>query len=386
MKLLHTGDWHLGKVLKGVARLDEQRAVCAEIVAVAQAEAVDVVLVAGDVFDSAAPAPDAQQLAWSTLLALRAGGAEVLVIAGNHDSSEAFEAVRPVFAAAGITMAGRLRGPADGGLVTVTSAAGQQARIALLPFVSQRRIVRAADVFELDEAARQGRYAQQLMRFVARFAESFTADAVNVVLMHATVTGARFGGGEREAQSVFDYHVPASAFPTTASYVALGHLHRAQQISAPCPAWYSGAPIAVDFGEDDHAPSMLVVEAQPGLPAKVRAHRLAAARPLRSVSGTLVELARIAPDVEGAMVRVMVREPARVGLADDVRALLPGAIEVRIQQPDEVVVARSGRADAGRSPGELFGAYLQSVGVSDPRVEALFTTLADQQSSPSEPS
>jgi exonuclease SbcD len=383
MKLLHTGDWHLGKVLKGVARLDEQRAVCAEIVAVARAEAVELVLVAGDIFDSAAPAPDAQQLAWSTLLALRASGADVLVIAGNHDSAEAFEAVRPVFAAAGITLAGRLRAPGEGGLVTITTMAGQRARVALLPFVSQRRIVRAADVFELDEAARQGRYAQQLMRFVSRFAESFTADAVNVVLMHATVTGARFGGGEREAQSVFDYHVPASAFPTTASYVALGHLHRAQQISAPCPAWYSGAPIAVDFGEDDHVPSVLVVDVEPGLPAKVRVHPLATARALRSVSGSLAELAQLAPQVEGAMVRVLVREPSRVGLADEVRSLLPGAIEVRVQQTDEVVVVRGSRGDAGRSPADLFAAYLGSVGVSDQRVEALFATLADQLSSTS---
>jgi len=77
VKLLHTADWHLGKVLKGLPRLDEQAAVLAEIVAVAAAEAVDLVVVAGDVFDSAAPAPEAQRLAWTTLLALRATGAEV---------------------------------------------------------------------------------------------------------------------------------------------------------------------------------------------------------------------------------------------------------------------------------------------------------------------
>src|SRR5215211_3765777 len=104
MKLLHTADWHLGKVLKGLARIDEQAAVLAELVAVAEREAVDLVIVAGDLFEAAAPSPEAQRLAWSTLLALRATHAEVVVIAGNHDSPAAFEAVRPVFAAAGITV------------------------------------------------------------------------------------------------------------------------------------------------------------------------------------------------------------------------------------------------------------------------------------------
>ena len=378
MKLLHTGDWHLGKVLKGVTRLDEQRSICAEIVSIARHEAVDVVLVAGDVFDTAVPAPDAQELAWSTLLALRGTGAEVVVIAGNHDSPEAFDAVRPVFAAAGVTIAGRLRSPDDAGSVAVTTATGQRARVAMIPFVSQRRIVRAADVFELDEAARQGRYAQQLMRFVSRFAETFRPDEVNVVLMHGTVTGARFGGGEREAQSVFDYHLPASAFPTTASYVALGHLHRAQQVAAPCPAWYAGAPLAVDFGEDDHAPSVNLVEVDPGLPARVRVRSLASARRLRSISGTLAELALLAPDVDGALVRVLVREPPRVGLADEVRAIVAGAIEVRVESVGGAAAPRTERLSRGSSPSELFDAYLGSQGLVDARIRALFTTLADQ--------
>ena len=380
MKLLHTGDWHLGKVLKGVPRLDEQRAVCAEIVSIAADESVDVVLVAGDVFESAAPSPEAQELAWATLLALRAGGAEVVVIAGNHDPAEVFEAVRPVFGAAGITITGRVRAPADGGLLSLHGAGGERIEIALLPFVSQRRIVRAADVFELDESQRQGRYAEQLMRFVNRFADEFSDDAVNVILMHGTVTGARFGGGEREAQSVFDYHVPASAFPATTSYVALGHLHRTQQLPAPCPTWYPGAPIAVDFGEDDHTPAVLVVDVGVGRPAQVRVRALASARALRTVRGTLAELALLAPGIERALVRAVVREPARVGLADDVRALLPGAIDIRVEAADRdaVVVTRASRLDGQRSSGSLFATYLEMQGIADPRVTALFEALADE--------
>src|SRR5258708_17981045 len=160
MRLLHTAGWHLGKVLKGVDRLPEQRAVLAEIGAVAAGEGVDVVVVAGDVFESGAPSPDAQRLAFETLLALRAAGADVVVIAGNHDNADAFEAVRPVFAAAGIHVLGRTCPPEAGGVLTLPAArTGEPVRLALLPFTSQRGIVRAADLFGATASDANDRYA-----------------------------------------------------------------------------------------------------------------------------------------------------------------------------------------------------------------------------------
>ncbi len=106
MKILHTSDWHVGKLLRGMSRLDEHRAVLGEIVEIARAERVDVVLVSGDLFESAAPSPDAQRVVWEALLALRATGAEVIAIGGNHDNQFAFDAWAPVFRAAGITVLG----------------------------------------------------------------------------------------------------------------------------------------------------------------------------------------------------------------------------------------------------------------------------------------
>jgi exonuclease SbcD len=377
MRILHTADWHLGKVLKGVDRLPEQRGVMAEIVAVAASEGVDLVVVAGDVFESGAPPPDAQRLAWETLLALRAGGAEVAVIAGNHDSPDAFDAVRPVFAAAGITVLGRPAAPAAGGVIEFrTARTGEAARLALLPFVSQRGVVRAGDLFGLDAAEATARYAERLARLVARLSEGFTPDAVNVLAGHGTVTGARFGGGEREAQSIFDYHLPADVFPSTASYVALGHLHRTQEVPARSPAWYAGAPIAVDFGEETATPGVLVVDATPGTPVKVRTVPLTSPRRLRTVTGTVAELAAMAADLDDALVRAVVTEPARAGLGDEVRTVLPGAVDIKVAVPDlERPAPRVDRA--GRWPDELFHVYLAERGIDDARLEALFVDLYD---------
>ena len=117
MKFLHTADWHVGKTLKGRDRLDEQKSVLNEIVGIAEANEVDAVLIAGDVYDSTAPSAPAQQLVVRTLLRLRQTGAQVIVIAGNHDHGPTFEAYRPLMGEIGITLAGMCRPPEKGGLV-----------------------------------------------------------------------------------------------------------------------------------------------------------------------------------------------------------------------------------------------------------------------------
>ena len=377
MKLLHTADWHVGKVLKGVERLGEQREVLAEIVALAEREAVDVVLVAGDVFESAAPGAEVQGLAWATLLALRATGADVVVVAGNHDPAEWFDAWAPVFAGAGITMLGRPRRPDEGGVVELVGrSTGEVLRVALLPFVSQRGVVRAGELLELDAAQMAGAYAERIAAVVAALTAGFTVEAVNVVVAHATVRGGVLGGGERDAQTIFEYSVPATVFPPSASYVALGHLHRLQQLPAPAPVWYPGSPIAVDFGEEADTKHVLVVEASPGAPAKVRAVPLASPRVLRTVRGTVAELAAQAPDLGDALLRVVVTERARAGLADEVRHVLPNALEVRVERSDGDR-GPGPRGPQGRTPHELFAAYLTELEIDDPRLHSLFADLLD---------
>lgn len=380
MKLLHTADWHVGKVLKGYSRHDEHVAVLAEIVQLAADERVDVVLVAGDVFESAAPTAESQRLAYATLVDLRRTGAEVIVLAGNHDHSDAFDAVRPVFASAGITVLGRPARPDSGGVLDLTVRSGGRLTLGLLPFVSQRGIVKAEALMDLDAAEAAGLYAERMRSLVARLSEGFAPDAVNVLMAHAYVRGGRLGGGERDAQTVHDYGVDALSFPPSCSYVALGHLHRHQVIPGACPIWYPGSPLAVDFGEEADAKGVLLVEAEPGVPVQVRFRPLTAARRLLTVEGTLADLVERSPDWTDALLRVVVDEPARAGLADDVRAALPNALDVRLRtvEPD----GRRGATDdqrLDRGPHELFASFLAEQHLDDPRLAALFAELLDEE-------
>jgi exonuclease SbcD len=380
VRILHTSDWHVGKSLRGLSRLEEQQAVLAEITSIAGENDVDLVLVVGDVFDSAAPSPEAQRLAWRTLLDLRATGAEVVVIAGNHDSPQVFDALRPVFAGAGISLLGRPV-PAEQGGVQRLHLQGDELRLALVPFCSQRSIVKTAELLDEDAAGHAARYAERLQLVVGALEESFSEDAVNIVALHGFVRGARLGGGERDAQTIEDYWIDASAFGTRPHYVALGHLHLTQEMPGGCPIWYCGSPLQVDFGEEGDAKHVLLVDAKPGVPiAAPRKVRLSSPRRLRTVRGRFEELEAWKGEWGDDLLRVFVQEKARAGLARDVRELLPNAVDVVLDIPTEAgSIPSPSRHAQSRSAHELFADYLAERGVADDRLRRLFAELLDAE-------
>jgi exonuclease SbcD len=190
------------------------------------------------------------------------------------------------------------------------------------------------------------------------------------------VRGAQTVGSERSAQTVFEYSVDATAFGPTPHYVALGHLHRQQVVGGPCPIRYAGAPLMLDFGEVADAKGVLVVEAHADQPAEITPVPLTTGRRLRVVEGTMAEVRGVAAAVGDDWLKVRVREPMRIGLADEVRELLPNAVDVEVVRDDE----RDGSAPAapvrsGLTPTELFAAYLAEQQVDDPRLGVLFAEL-----------
>lgn len=395
MKILHTADWHVGKVLKSHSRLEEHRAVLADLVRIADAEDVDVVIVAGDLFETSTPSPQAQGLVMSTLLALRGDGGNgrdgsdgrrhVVALAGNHDNQELVDRVyRPVLGELGVHVLGRPKRPDRGGAITVTTRRGEPARIAALPFLSYRFAVRAAEAVLHEAADHALDYARQVEAIIRALGGVFTDDTVNIVTTHGTVLGGRRGGGEREVQTLLGYELPRTVFPATAHYAALGHLHRYQEIDGPCPIVYSGSPLALDFGEEANQPVALVVTATPGSRAHVRAVPVKGGRALRTLRGTLDEVIAAGEDGEDAntgeaFLRVVLTEQARAGLGELVREKLPNAIDVQLD--DRYRPRRRSETEQrrlGRSPLEQFAAFIEERNVADERVSALFAELLEE--------
>lgn len=385
MKILHTSDWHVGKVLHGRDRHDEHVAVLRSLVETARASDADLVLVAGDLFETAAPAPKAQGLVMHTLLALCEDGRQVVVIGGNHDNQSLLDAVyRPALGSLGIHVVGTPKRPHAGGLITLPTKSGETVNVAALPFLSRRYAIRAAEIVLDDFASHALDYAARMRELVRVLTEGFGGDAVNVIITHATLLGGRRGGGERDVQSGLDYELPASIFPASAHYVALGHLHRRQEIPGPCPVWYSGSPLAVDFGEEGNEPGALLVTAAPDIRADAVPVPVTGGRRLRTLRGSLDRVLADGADAGDAWLRVILAEPARAGLGDLVREQLPNAISVQL---DDACRPRPGArtgdtaSRAGRSPVELFSAFLGEQQVNDDRVSAMFAELLDEVTS-----
>ncbi len=371
VRILHTSDWHVGRRIRGRDRSDEHRDVLGEIAGLAASHQVDLTVVSGDVFDTASPSPTSERIVWRALLDL-AETAPVAVVAGNHDNPRRLEAVAPLLEMGRITVVGSAIGADEGGVVVFEEMG---VKVALLPFVSQRGIVRASHIMEADPDQHAGAYEDRLRRIIEILTADMTPDTVNLLVTHLTVHGATTGGGERKAH-IFGYAVPTSVFPSHLSYVALGHLHRQQKMPHAGAVWYSGSTLQLDFGEVGDQKGALLVEAEPGLPSKVTSIPLESGRRLVTLRGSLDEVLSRGEDIEDAFVRVVLVEKARVGLADQVREAVDGVVEVVLDTPETPRKDPEPRREL--APAEAFHRYLSEKTIDDERLEALFIELLDE--------
>ncbi|TMK81245.1 MAG: exonuclease SbcCD subunit D [Actinobacteria bacterium] len=332
MRLLHTGDWHVGRTIRGRSRAEEFADALREVVGIAREEAVDAVLLAGDVYDQRSPSPEADALVFEALVRLYEASIPVVAIPGNHDAASRLGALAQLLRPIGVVVVPRVVPPSDGSLVEVASRDGSEiAQVACLPFVPERRFGDAAALFRATEAWYQS-YAEGMGRLIEAMCEPFRPDRVNVLLGHLFTDGAIPGGGEHQITIGIEYAVSPSRLPATASYVALGHVHRPQAVrGAPSPTRYAGSLLQLDFGEREQTKSVAIVEAHPGVPAKVREVALSAGRRLVDVRGTVDEVLAKGRGLPDAHLRVEVlTEGPMPGLNDRVRDELPNAVDVRI--------------------------------------------------------
>lgn len=349
MRILHTSDWHVGKKLGRFSRLEETAEIIDEVVAIAEREEADLVLHSGDLFDRPLPPTDALRLALRSLVRLADRGRRpVVVVAGNHDSGDFFEALAPFLANWGIHLIGQIKPPGAGGVVEIDTASGERAMVAGLPFLREGRVV---DFME-DAGRWYGQYAERIRRLTEAYAEHLitgAADAVSLLVAHFMVTGARVGGhgvprGERELHMGEAYAAGEGAIPPSLGYVAMGHIHAPQPVpGANVPAEYAGSLLELDFGEAGEQKRVVVVEAEPGRPAAVRSVLLTAGRRLVRVAGTWEEIVAREDLAEAYLDLTVATEGPEPGLAERAREAFPYLVRVAAsyERPDSEVAVRS---------------------------------------------
>ena len=300
MRILHTADWHLGKTLEDRDRREEQERFVDEICEISRQEKIDLVLLAGDVFQSPNPGAAAQDLFFDAMDRLADHGRRgVVVIAGNHDSPERLSAPSPLADKLGITLIGypfdplqptgtinadQVRRVACGASWLEIAVPGQDhsAVVLALPYPSEGRLKRLL-TDTMEEADLHRGYNECLKDIFCHLSGHYRQDTVNLLMSHLYVSNCIESDNESELdiQMGGAYAVDPKVLNVGAQYVALGHLHRPQKISGcATAARYAGSPIAYGFAEAGHAKSVTIADIQPGIAAQIREMHLSASRPL----------------------------------------------------------------------------------------------------------
>jgi exonuclease SbcD len=396
MRLLHTSDWHLGRSFHGASLLDEQAEALDRIVELAREAAVDLVVIAGDLYDRAIPPAEAVSLFTDTLARLRSAGIAVVAIAGNHDSHVRVSVYDQLLSDLGVTIRGAVSRAAEPVLVQ-PAAGGAAVAVYPLPYLEPvvdgprllARLEEELEEAEEEEPADPGQTGvgtagteaagpgQGEPAAVGRFSHEATTRLAlarirrdlarrpgcrSVLVAHTFVAGGLGSDSERELSVGQVDRVSVEAFAGF-DYVALGHLHGSQQLDGPRLA-YSGTPLPYSFSEERHRKSVRIVElAADGTPA-VEVVPLGVGRSLQTIEGTLATLCSD-PTFEGARearVRAILTDEALpLQAMARLRERFPHAVELRHQPPaverssgDE----RSRRIREARSPLELAGLFL----------------------------
>ena len=255
-RFIHTSDWHLGQNFYGYDRSEEQRAFLRQLADIVQEHTPDALLVSGDIFHTAAPSSAAVNLYVDAMLDIHNAcpDMKIVVIAGNHDSASRLESDRRLWELADVTVLGGIARDLDGkaDLDRHVIEVGNQGIIAAVPFAYPASFPQVKDEVN-DREHRQAAYFQALLDH----ADARNHDGVPVVLMaHLAVNNSDFTGHDRNMMMEC---VELDALGTGYDYLALGHIHRPQQVSER--ARYCGTPVPVSFDEQcEHSVSIVTIE------------------------------------------------------------------------------------------------------------------------------
>lgn len=330
MRFIHTSDWHLGRAFHQVGLLDAQQDYLDHLVEVVRSEKVDAVLVAGDVYDRAMPAPDTVAVLSDALLRLVDAGAEVVISGGNHDSAIRLGFASGLLERAGLHVRTSLADLARPVVIADTA-------VFAVPYLEPRLVAA-----ELEAPAT---HAGVLQAALARIRDGGRVDGASttVVMAHTFVTGAATSDSERDILSGGLAAVHPSVLDGF-SYAALGHLHGRQQVAET--ARYSGSPLAMSFSEVHHVKGSLLVDLTPRGSA-VEVVEAPVRRRLATLRGRIDDLltSREHAEAEDAWCQVTLTDPQRpLGAMDRLRARFPHTLELRFDPEGVSTVAASYRS------------------------------------------
>lgn len=283
MRILHTSDWHLGKNLEGHSRLAEQERFLDELVNIVEEREIDLILIAGDIYDTSNPPAQAERLFYNSVKRLsRNGERPVIIVAGNHDNPDRLVAASPLAYDHGVVLLGKPKSTIEigkyGSFQVVDAGEGflemeikgERVVILTLPYPSEQRLNELLSE-EIEEEARRKSYSERIGEIFSILSDKYREDTINLAISHLFVMGGEEVGSERPIQLGGSLTVDANHLPRNAHYVALGHLHKPQKVvgSGKLKAYYSGSPIEYSKKEIHYSKCVYMVDVNVGEEVKV---------------------------------------------------------------------------------------------------------------------
>ena len=298
MKLLHTSDWHLGRALYGRKRQSEFSEFLDWMIETLASEKIDVLLIAGDIFDTTTPSNWAQKLYYRFLtLVQKTSCSHVVITAGNHDSATFLEAPAGILKTLNIHVVGSINEDIEKEIIQIPGANGEtQLVVCAVPYLRERDIRFASPGETIEEkSAKLVQGIQQHYTDVvdhARKTQESDQNTVPLIAMgHLFAAGGTSvkGDGVRELYVGSLAHVPASIFPESIDYLALGHLHSGQLLAKNESRRYCGSPLPMNFGEGKSPKTLVTVEFNQTTPT-IDTIEIPTFQRLESIDGNMDEL------------------------------------------------------------------------------------------------
>ncbi|HAR86985.1 MAG TPA: exonuclease SbcCD subunit D [Clostridium sp.] len=278
MRILHTGDWHLGKNLEGQSRMDEQEEFLKDFVNIVEENNIDLVIIAGDVYDTSNPPARAEKMFYDTLKRISRNGERLtLVISGNHDNPERLVAAGPLAMDHGIIMVGTPKTVVQPGSYgkhrLIESGEGfieievnrERAVILTVPYPSEKRLNEILYSGMESEEEKLMSYSDRIHELFYSLESHYREDTINLVVSHLFAMGSEESGSERSIQLGGSYIVNGSCFPESAQYIALGHVHKPQIVPGTNKrARYSGSPLHYNKKEISFKNKCFIVDVKSG--------------------------------------------------------------------------------------------------------------------------
>ena len=321
MRILHTSDWHIGHRLYERPRIKEHRQFLDWLLAKIKENEVDVLLVSGDIFDTALPSSEATDLYYQFLFRLyRETHTHAVITAGNHDSPMRLAAPREFLRMGRIHVVGLASEPTE--CVVTLPTEDPSVAIAAVPYLSENELSHIS--FET-EPERAERYRERLKAFYRQCVECMPSGLPKILMGHLFIHGGKVGDSERNIQIGGATAMQISDFPDDVAYVALGHLHRPHAISGTnYPVQYAGSPLPLRFNEATYAKKVYLLDVPTSGDVRVEEIEIPSFKELRTVTGDIDEVLSMAmsPEWDGKYIQVQLKlDRPEVGISDKIREI-----------------------------------------------------------------